>query len=108
MMPGTHPDLVDTIFQITQQTPLDVVLKVVREQVKLDFRDFLRELGIPVLALYGRHDPYYPVELAEWIAQQCPRGECLIFEDSAHYPFIEEKARFAEVIDDYVRRTRHN
>jgi non-heme chloroperoxidase len=104
MMPGAHRDLVEMIFQITQQAPLDVLLKVVREQVKLDFRDFLREIEIPVLALYGRHDPYYPVELAEWIAAQCPRGEYLIFEESAHYPFIEEKARFAEVIRDFATR----
>ena len=94
-MPGAHPDLVDSIFQITQQTPLDVVLKVVREQVELDFRDFLPRIEIPVLALYGRHDPYYPVELGEWIAEQCPRGEHVVFEESAHYPFIEEKERFA-------------
>jgi proline iminopeptidase len=99
-----HPDLVDTIFHITQQTPLDVVLKVVREQVKLDFRALLPTLALPVLALYGRHDPYYPVELAEWIAAQCPRGEHLIFEESAHYPFIEEKERFAEVIAAFARR----
>lgn len=105
MMPGTHPDLVETVFQITQQVPLDVVLKVVREQVKLDFRDFLSELRIPVLALYGRHDPYYPVELAEWIAAQCPLGEFTIFEDSAHYPFIEEKDHFAEVVAEFATRS---
>jgi non-heme chloroperoxidase len=105
MMPGAHPDLVDAVFQITQQVPLDVVLKVVREQVKLDFRDFLREIEIPVLALYGRHDPYYPVELAEWIAAQCPRGDHVIFEESAHYPFIEEKERFANVISEFATRT---
>ena len=104
MMPGAHPDLVDSIFQITQQTPLDVVLKVVREQVELDFRDFLPRIEIPVLALYGRHDPYYPVELGEWIAERCPRGEHVVFEGSAHYPFIEEKERFAEVVAEFATR----
>jgi non-heme chloroperoxidase len=98
-----HADLVDGIFRITQQTPLDVVLKVVREQAKLDFRGLLPRLEIPVLALYGRHDPYYPVELAQWIAGQCPRGSHLVFEESAHYPFIEEKERFADVIAAYAR-----
>jgi non-heme chloroperoxidase len=99
-----HRDLVETIFQITQQTPLDVVLKVVREQVKLDFRALLPQLALPVLALYGRHDPYYPVDLAEWIATQCPHGDHVIFEESAHFPFIEEKERFAEVISDFASR----
>lgn len=101
-----HADLVDVILAITQQTPLDVVLRVVREQVKLDFRAFLRELEIPVLALYGRYDPYYPVELAAWIAEQCPRGEHVIFEESAHFPFIEEKERFAQVIAEFAARAR--
>ena len=89
----------------SRQTPLDVVLKVVREQVKLDFRDYLSSIELPVLALYGRHDPYYPVELAEWIAGQCPRGEHVIFEQSAHYPFIEEKERFAEVVAEFATRS---
>ena len=51
-----------------------------------------------MLAMYGRHDPYYPVELGEWIAEQCPHGEAVVFEESAHYPFIEEKERFAQVL----------
>jgi non-heme chloroperoxidase len=98
------PVLVDTIFAITQQTPLDVVLRVVREQAKLDFRDLLPRLELPVLALYGAHDPYYPTALGDWIAEQCPRGEHVIFEDSAHFPFIEEKDRFAEVIREFAGR----
>src|SRR5262249_18768149 len=70
--PGT--DLVNVIFAITQQAPLDGLLKIVRAQAKLDFRALLPQIQIPVLALYGRHDPYYPVELGDWIAEQCPRG----------------------------------
>ena len=97
------PVLVDTIFAITQQTPLDVVLKVVREQAKLDFRDLLPRLDIPVLAIYGAHDPYYPTALGDWIAAQCERGRHVVFDDSAHFPFIEEKDRFAAVIGDFAR-----
>jgi non-heme chloroperoxidase len=100
--PGT--DLVNVLFAITQQAPLDGLMRVVRNQAKLDFRDLLPEIEVPVLAIYGRHDPYYPVALGEWIAEQCPRGECAIFEESAHYPFIEEKERFAQVIAEFAGR----
>jgi non-heme chloroperoxidase len=99
------PELVETILAFTRQTPLDVIMKVVREQAKLDFRSLLPRLELPVLAIYGRHDPFYPVELGAWIAEQCPCGESLIFEESAHFPFIEEKDRFAQVIADFARRT---
>jgi non-heme chloroperoxidase len=100
--PGT--DLVNVIFAITQQAPLDGLMKVVRNQARLDFRALLPQIEVPVLAIYGRHDPYYPVELGEWIAEQCPRGESVIFEESAHYPFIEEKERFAQVVAEFAAR----
>jgi pimeloyl-ACP methyl ester carboxylesterase len=98
------PVLVDTIFAITQQTPLDVIVRLVNEQAKLDFRDLLPALALPVLAIYGAHDPYYPTALGEWIADQCPHGEHVIFEESAHFPFIEEKERFADVVREFARR----
>jgi non-heme chloroperoxidase len=100
--PGT--DLVNVIFAITQQAPLDGLMKVVRNQARLDFRALLPRIELPVLAIYGRHDPYYPVELGEWIAGQCPRGESVVFEQSAHYPFIEEKERFVEVLSEFASR----
>ena len=82
------------------------MLRVVREQAKLDFRSLLPALQVPVLAMYGRYDPYYPVELAEWIAAQCADGQAVIFEESAHYPFLEEKERFAEVLGAFAGGTR--
>jgi pimeloyl-ACP methyl ester carboxylesterase len=97
-------ELVETILALTRQTPLDVMMKVVREQAKLDFRTLLPRLDLPVLAIYGRHDPFYPAELGRWIAEQCPRGESLIFEESAHFPFIEERDRFAREIAAFTRR----
>ena len=81
--------IVDWILGIALQTPLDVVLKTVRAQARLDHRDVVRTLRVPVLAVYGRHDPYYPVELADWIAASAPQGEALVMEESAHFPFLE-------------------
>lgn len=81
--------VVNWILEIALQTPLDVVLKTVRAQAFLDHRDVVRRLSVPVLAVYGRHDPYYPVELARWIAESAPDGHAAIMENSAHFPFLE-------------------
>jgi non-heme chloroperoxidase len=97
-------DVVDWMFHVALQTPLDVVLRVVRHQAKLDYRDFLRRISHPTLAIYGRHDRAYPPELAEWIAQQVPSGESAIFEKSAHIPFIEEPDRFRNVLAEFAAR----
>jgi non-heme chloroperoxidase len=96
------PTFGDWMYSIALQTPLDVVLASVRHQAKLDFRDFLRDLHIPVLAVYGRHDPYYPVELATYIAQRAPRGDYLIFEDSAHCVHLEEGPRFRATLAQFA------
>ena len=81
--------VVNWILGIALQTPLDVALKTVRAQSLLDHRDTVRSLNVPVLAIYGRNDPYYPIELADWIALNAPSGEALIMEESAHFPFLE-------------------
>jgi non-heme chloroperoxidase len=93
------PHVVDWIYSIALQTPLEVVLKTVRAQARLDHRAVLERLNIPVLAVYGRHDPYYPVELAHYIAERAPSGHALILEESAHFPFLEaDTKRFNDAI----------
>lgn len=83
------PHVVDWMTATAIQTPLDVALKTVRAQALLDHRELLAKLDIPVLAVYGRHDPYYPAELATYIAERAPRGKAVVLENSAHSPFLE-------------------
>ena len=72
--------------------------------MKIDHVPVLPTLTIPVLAAYGRHDPYYPIALAEYIAEHARRGELAVFEESAHAPHYEEPDRFCEVIAGFARR----
>jgi pimeloyl-ACP methyl ester carboxylesterase len=96
----------DLYYQVALQTPLEMATRIVEEQIRLDHIPVLPTLGIPVLALYGRHDPYYPVALAEYIAEHTPHGSYVIFEDSAHAPHYEEPDRFCEVIGAFARTSR--
>jgi pimeloyl-ACP methyl ester carboxylesterase len=96
------PELVDWLYAIALQTPLDLALRVVREQAKLDMREALAGLGIPVLALYSKHDPYYPPSLADDIAARASMGRRVIFEQSAHCIPIEEPDRFCEVLSAFA------
>lgn len=96
------PALVDWLYGIALQTPLDVALRVVREQAKLDMRGALARVTVPVLAAYSRQDPYYPVSLADEIAAIAQDGRRVIFERSAHCPPIEEADRFCEVVHEFA------
>jgi pimeloyl-ACP methyl ester carboxylesterase len=91
-------------YQVALQTPLELASRIVDEQVRLNHIPVLAELQIPVLALYGRHDPYYPAALAEYIAENAQDGSYVIFEESAHAPHYEEPDRFCEVVSEFARR----
>jgi len=99
-----HADQVEWLWQIALQTPLDVALAAVRRQLELDHRALVCALPVPVLAAYGRHDPYYPVALADWIATNAPRGERVIFERSAHCIPFEEGPRFRDCLEAFIAR----
>jgi pimeloyl-ACP methyl ester carboxylesterase len=94
----------DLYYRVALQTPLELAIRIVREQMKLDYIALLPQLPIPVLALYGGRDPYYPTELAGWIASHAQRGEHVIFEGSAHAPHFDESDRFCEVVGAFARR----
>lgn len=100
------PAVVDWLYGIALQTPLDVALTLVEQQSKLDMRGALERLQIPVLAAYSRHDPYYPVSLAQYIAELAPAGRHVIFDRSRHCIPIEEPDRFCAVVEEFARRLR--
>jgi non-heme chloroperoxidase len=93
--------VVDWLYAIALQTPLDVALRVVRQQARLDMRDAVARARVPVLAAYSRADPYYPVSLAHDIARRAPDGRAVIFEHSAHCIPIEEAERFCAVVEAF-------
>lgn len=99
------PELVDWLLAVALQTPLDVALRLVREQARLDMRAVVERLAVPVLALWGRYDPYWPTGLADWIAEHAPRGERLVLERSAHCVPLEEPDRFCAALEDFAART---
>ncbi len=59
----------------------------------------LPKINVPTLVLTGRHDFITPPGPgAERQHDLLPNSELIIFEDSAHFPFIEEEAAFFEAV----------
>jgi pimeloyl-ACP methyl ester carboxylesterase len=79
-----------------------MAMRIVRAQSRLDHREAVADLKIPVLAIYGGLDPYYPEALAEWIADTAPDGRFEIFENSAHAAHQDEADRFAAVVGAFA------
>lgn len=101
VLPGSDPAVIDWLYGIALQTPLPAALSAVREQAKLDMRDAVRGLRVPVLAAYATGDPYYPTTLGDWIAEAAPDGRAVVFEHSAHGTPFEEAPAFADAIVEF-------
>jgi non-heme chloroperoxidase len=100
-----EPGHVDWLVAVALQTPLDVAVRLVREQAKLDQRKVVERLPVPVLAAWSRRDPYWPVGVADWIADHAPDGKRVLFDRSAHCTPFEEPDRFCETLVRFAAGT---
>jgi pimeloyl-ACP methyl ester carboxylesterase len=69
---------------------------------RLSYADRLAEVRAPTLVLAGRHDPEAPLPCSEELLQGIPDASLVVFEQSGHFPFIEEPSLFAEMLDAFL------
>ena len=69
-----------------------------------DVTDRLHEIRVPTLVTGGRYDEARPAHVA-MLAYGIPRAELVIFENSSHMAFIEERERYLHVVGDFLTRT---
>lgn len=60
--------------------------------------DRLSGIDVPTLVLAGRHDVFTSYPQAHRIADRIPGAAVVVFEESGHFPWIEEQARFLDVV----------
>jgi pimeloyl-ACP methyl ester carboxylesterase len=64
----------------------------------------LARLDRPALVVWGAHDPAVPVEQAERQRRSFPSAEVVVFEDSGHWPHIDDPERAAATIVPFLQR----
>ena len=68
-----------------------------------DIRSRLGEIRVPTLVIGGRYDHATPT-LTETVHRGIPGSEWVIFENSGHFPHIEETERYLHVVDQFLNR----
>lgn len=58
----------------------------------------------PALVIWGAEDPYLPVAMAARQREGFPRARIEIFEDSGHWPFLDDPTRTDGLVVPFVRR----
>ncbi len=80
-----------------------VGIRLIGDLDGLDLRPRLAHLRIPTLIVAGRHDRRLPLSYHENLAALLPDASLEVFENSGHFPFLEEPERFACVVDEFLR-----
>ncbi len=70
-----------------------------------DVLDDLPKISCPALILAGRHDPICPPKFSQVMDDAIPESKLMVFEDSGHWPLIEENDDFVRSIVDFLEGT---
>lgn len=70
----------------------------------IDWRDMIPTIGLPTLVVGGTAS-IFTARTQEWLAEQIPGAECVIFgadEGGSHFMFYENPAKFNAVVEDFL------
>lgn len=68
----------------------------------LDVFPELGDVSIPTLVIVGRHDPLTPVRDQMAYADGIRTSSAVVFNNSGHFPFLEEPRLFTEVTREFI------
>jgi menaquinone-9 beta-reductase len=66
--------------------------------------EVLAPLDRPALVIWGAHDPYLPVALAERQREAFPSAEVEILDDSGHWPFADNPEAVGRLVEPFLRQ----
>lgn len=99
-----HPDSHDKYFskEIWKEMSAVRLNFFSRELHVFDVTKKLALITAPSLIICGRYDVQCPLEYSSEMNELIPNATLAIFDDSNHYPFLEEADRFNEVYQSFI------
>lgn len=64
--------------------------------------DRLGDIACPTLLLAGRHDVFCPPQQLDRIAQRIPHADCVVFDNTGHFMWLEGPNRFFPIVRDWL------
>jgi non-heme chloroperoxidase len=86
-------------------TPTETVAAIIDDMVKPDFRDFLANIPLPTLLIYGRkNNPVMPGRVGAWMAERVPNATLVELDGGGHSVFWEDPAAFNAAVTQFAAR----
>lgn len=76
--------------------------KVLRKVIDQDLTAKMRHITTPTLLIWGKHDTVIPLQQGERIHQLIESSALVVFENSGHYPFLDESKRFITTVSGFL------
>jgi len=79
------------------------VIQLTLEQLQqANWRQLLLQTSVPSLWIYGQNDPLVGVPPEDLLSDLPELGHWLIFEQSGHYPMLDEARKFNRILLDFL------
>jgi len=104
---GTAPEA-DYAFMLAEalKTPAQAAASLYSDYLMRDYREVLPTVSVPALVAVGREGPLcFGPACGRYVADELPRGELRVFEESGHLPFWETSEAFNQALIDLAART---
>jgi 3-oxoadipate enol-lactonase len=69
-----------------------------------DLRGMLQQIKVPSLVIVGLQDLFTPPYLARSVAQELTEVELEVWEETGHFPFLQDPDRFNRRLDRFIQR----
>jgi non-heme chloroperoxidase len=80
------------------RVPPVIASTILLDQTLRDYRDFLPQIDVPALVLFGEDDKLTSPRAGEYIAERIPGSRLQTFASSSHCPFWEESEAFNDAV----------
>lgn len=100
----SYVSLTDPESRAAFMRTLRAVVDIGGQSVSAQDRLYLSSL-LPTLIVWGERDGIIPVAHARRAHEAMPASRLVVFEESGHFPHVEEPARFAATLVDFIEST---
>jgi pimeloyl-ACP methyl ester carboxylesterase len=88
------PEFFEGYVQRAASAPLDAMVAVQASLIETDLRARLREIRVPALVVFGKHDSGRTIEHAQALLDGIADSRLATMHDSGHSPMIETPREF--------------
>jgi pimeloyl-ACP methyl ester carboxylesterase len=99
-----HPHETERLRALAMDQPAKAVAYTWAACLASDLTGKLGDIRMPALVIAGLHDLFAPPYLARAVAESLADVEFEVWDETGHFPFVEDPARFNRRLETFVRR----